>query len=130
MLNNAHPTLQSAFYFELKDLKNCWSRYLVKSFFLLYVVKFLEFNCLCVKRETLCNCSSSSSCDSASLIRSIGEFEAKTYFTDHRIANTIHLFVRIKSKFFVPILFRTSRSEGEFSEGCLVNRATSLFAFH
>ena len=32
---------------------------------------------------------------SASLIRNIGEFGAKNYFTDHQTANTIHLFVPI-----------------------------------
>ena len=50
-------------------------------------------NCVCVKRKTLCNClCSSSSCDSATLIRNIGVFGAKSYFTDHGTANTIHGF--------------------------------------
>ena len=57
---------------------------------------FFFVYCVCVKRKTLCNylCSSfySSSCDSASLIRNIGKFGAKNYFTDHRTANTIHGF--------------------------------------
>ena len=46
-----------------------------------------------MKRITLCNrlCSSSSR-DFASVIRNIGKFGAKNYFTDHRIANTIHGF--------------------------------------
>ena len=46
-----------------------------------------------MKRRTLCNClCSSSSCDSASLVQNIGEFGAKSYFTDHRTANTINRF--------------------------------------
>ena len=51
--------------------------------------------CVCVKRITLCNClcfSSPSSCDFASVIRNIGKFGAKNYFTDHRTANTIYGF--------------------------------------
>ena len=58
---------------------------------------YLTF-CVCVKRITLCNClySSSSSRPSprssrefASVIRNIGKFGAKNYFTDHQTANTI-----------------------------------------
>ena len=53
----------------------------------------LKTFCVCVKRMRLCHClCSSSCCDSASLIRNIGGFAAKNYFTDHRIANTIHSF--------------------------------------
>ena len=51
--------------------------------------------CVCVKRITLCNClrsSSPSSRDFASVIRNIGKFGAKNYFTDHRTANTIYGF--------------------------------------
>ena len=50
--------------------------------------------CVCVKRKMLCNwpCCCSSSCDSTVLIRNIGKFGAKSYFTDHRTANTIHGF--------------------------------------
>ena len=60
---------------------------------LLKIVELQGANCVCVKRITLCNClCSSSSCFSASLIRNIGEFGAKTYFTHHRTANTIHGF--------------------------------------
>ena len=57
----------------------------------------LDF-CVCVKRVTLCNClcssscSCSSSCFSSSVIRNIEEFGARNYFTDLRIANTIHDF--------------------------------------
>ena len=49
-------------------------------------------NCVCVKRITLCNCLCSSSLSSrnfASVIRNIGKFGAKNYFTDHKTANTI-----------------------------------------
>ena len=50
--------------------------------------------CVCVKRITLCNClCSSSSCFYASLIRTIQEFGAKNYFTDHETANTMHGFI-------------------------------------
>ena len=53
----------------------------------------LAYYCVCVKRITLCNClCSSSSCFSASAIRNIGELRAKSYFTDHQKANTIHSF--------------------------------------
>ena len=51
--------------------------------------------CVYVKRITLCNClcSSSSSSSSfsrkfASVIRNIGKFGGKTYFTDHGTGNT------------------------------------------
>ena len=47
-------------------------------------------------RITLCNClcssSSPSSRDFASVIRNIGKFGAKNYFTDHGTANTIDPF--------------------------------------
>ena len=42
-----------------------------------------------------CLCCSSCACDSASsarLIRSIGEFGTKNYFTDHQAANAKHTF--------------------------------------
>ena len=52
--------------------------------------------CVWVKRITLCNClcscSSSPSRFSANAIRNIGEFGAKSYFTDHRRANTTDSF--------------------------------------
>ena len=55
---------------------------------------------VCAKRITLCNClCSSSCCFSASVIRNIGEFGAKNYFTDHQTANTIHCF-----RHSVPVL--------------------------
>ena len=82
-----------------------------------------------MKRKTLCNClySSSSSCDSASLIGNIRELRAKNYFTDHRTANTIQLFVSMKSKFSGIFFSRTSRSEVEFPIGYLINIATCYF---
>ena len=46
--------------------------------------------CFCVKRIMLWDCLCFySSCFSASIIRNIGEFSAKNYFTDHRTANTM-----------------------------------------
>ena len=52
--------------------------------------------CVCVKRITLCNCLCSSAPFSSrgfsSLIRNIGKFGAKNYFTDHRKVNTIYGF--------------------------------------
>ena len=48
--------------------------------------------CVYVKRITLCNClcssSSSFSRKFASVIRNIGKFGGKTYFTDHGTGNT------------------------------------------
>ena len=49
--------------------------------------------CVYVKRITLCNCLCSSSSSSfsrkfASVIRNIGKFGGKTYFTDHGTGNT------------------------------------------
>ena len=58
-------------------------------------------NCVCLKRITLCDCLCSSSCCFSpsliysifhSLIQNIGEFGAKSYFTDYQTANTIHSF--------------------------------------
>ena len=73
---------------------------LTKYSFFLYSLKVIRKNCVaycvCVKRITICTClcssSSPSSRSSASLIRNIGEFRAKKYFTDHWTANTIHGF--------------------------------------
>ena len=51
--------------------------------------------CVCVKRITLCNClcsSPSSSHDFASVIRNIGKFGAKNYFTDHQEPDAIYYF--------------------------------------
>ena len=58
---------------------------------------FGVFNCVCVKRITLCIClcsssSSSPSRDFASVIRKIGKFGAKNYFAAHRTPNTIYGF--------------------------------------
>ena len=48
---------------------------------------------------TLCNCLCSSSCFSANAIQNIGEFRAKSCFTDHQRANTINGFINS-----VPVL--------------------------
>ena len=69
----------------------------IKHNFIFFKYNYKPLYCVWVKRITLCNClcssSSSSSCFSASLIRNIGEFGAKNYFTDHRTANTMHGFI-------------------------------------
>ena len=67
----------------------------------MFFFSFLTF-CVCMKR--MCS-SSPSSHFSASLIRNMGEFGAKRYFTDHQKTHTIQLFVFIKRKFFGSILF-------------------------
>ena len=48
------------------------------------------------------------------LFWNIGEFEAKKYFADNRIANIIQLIVIIKGCFSGLLFFRTSRCKGEF----------------
>ena len=85
------------------------------------------FYCVYVKRETLCNwlCSSSSR-DSASLIGNIGEFGAKFYFTDHRTAKIIQLFVPIKRKLFGPSLFQ-SKSQRRGILQRLLDKYSHLF---
>ena len=50
--------------------------------------------CVCLKSKTLCNCLSFSSFSHT--FRNNGEFGSKKYFTDHRTANRIQLFVAIK----------------------------------
>ena len=68
--------------------------------------------CVCVKRITLCSClCSSSSCFPSSLIRNIGKFGAKNYFTDHWTANTIQLFVPIERKLYWSILFQNKSQQ-------------------
>ena len=63
--------------------------------------------CVCVKHITLCNCLCSSSspfsCDFVNVIRNIGKFGAKNYFTDHRTAITIYGF-----RDSVPVLKSTT----------------------
>ena len=56
----------------------------------------------------------------------LGKFRAKKYFADYQTANTIQLFVSIKSKYLEPIFFITSRSEGEFPRDYLIDIATCL----
>ena len=72
-----------------------FSRYLVVYCAVICCTLFRKSIFLLRLRETICNClcsSSPSSCFSAMLIRSIGEFGAKNYFTDHRTANAMHSF--------------------------------------
>ena len=75
------------------------------------------FYWVCVKRIAHCNCRCSSFRFSASFIGNIGEFGAKEYFTDHRTANTLKLFVSIKVILSGLFFFRISCSEGEFPRG-------------
>ena len=65
-------------------------------------------HCVYVKRIALCNCLCSSSSSSASLIRNIGEFGGKNFFTDHWTANKIHLFVPKERTLFWSILFQNN----------------------
>ena len=89
-------------------------------------------NCVCVKRITLCSClcssSSPSSRFSANLIRNIREFGAKIYFTDHRTANTIQLFVPIKRKFIGSILFQNKLQQKGIPQR-LLDKYSHLFIF-
>ena len=73
-----------------------------------------------------CVCQYSPSSSSPRPFRNIGEFGAKKYYTDHRTANTIQLFVVVKGSFSVPFFFWTSRSEKEFRTYYLINVAISL----
>ena len=66
---------------------------LLSLFFVTIWVYYHQYYCVCVKRTTLCNCLFSSSPSSPSrssfcIIRNIGKFGAKSYFTDHQTANT------------------------------------------
>ena len=83
----------------------------------------MTYFCVCVKRFAIA-CVLLLVVFLPALIRNTGEFGAKNYFTDHWTANTTQLFVSIKRKFLGPILFRTSRSEGEFPRGFLMNLET------
>ena len=57
-----------------------------------FKIRLIIIFCVYVKGITLCNCWSSSSCVSASLMRNIGEFRAKHYFTGNRTAITMNRF--------------------------------------
>ena len=70
------------------------------------VLLFPPSFCIFVKRKTLYNCLFLLLLVSANLLQNIGELEAKIYFTDHRTANTIHLFVPVKSALFKSILYQ------------------------
>ena len=58
-----------------------------------------------------------------------GNLEQK-YFTDHRTANTIQLFVAIKANFSGVFFFWTSRRERKFPRDFLIKIVTCLFACH
>ena len=72
--------------------------------------------------------SPSSSCPR--LFRDIKKIGGKRYFTDHRAANIIQLFVAIKGNFSGLLFFWTSSSEGKLPRDYLINVATCLFAHH
>ena len=84
------------------------------------------FNCVCVKRKTFCNCLCSSSSNSTGLIRNIGKFGAKSYFTDYRKANTIQPFVPIKEIFFGSILFQNKTYRRRMAQR-LLDKYSHLF---
>ena len=84
-------------------------------------------SCVCVKRLTLCNClCSSSSRFSASVIQNIREFRANNCFADHLTTNTIQLFVPIKRKFFMSIIFQ-NKSQRRVIPYRLLNKYSHLF---
>ena len=72
--------------------------------------------------------SPSSSCPQ--LFRNIKKIGAKKYFTDHRAANIIQLFVAIKGNLSGVFFFWASSSEGKLPRNYLINVATCLFAHH
>ena len=85
--------------------------------------------CLCLKRETLRNCLSSSSFlrhFSGITGRLNYEFGAKRYFTDHWTANLIPLFVVITGNFFCSILF-VNKSQGRAIRQTLLDKCSYLF---
>ena len=49
------------------------------------------------------------------VFRNVGASEVKKYFTDHRTANTVQLFVAIKGNFSDLFSFQTSCSKGQFA---------------
>ena len=65
---------------------------------------------LCVTHKAF-NCLRSSCCFSATRVRNIGKLGAKIYFTDHRTANTIQLFVSMKRNLFGLFFFWTNFSQ-------------------
>ena len=85
--------------------------------------------CVCLKSITLCLSPSSSSA-SVTFFQEYQEFGAKKYFIDHRTANTIQLFVIIKSNFSGLFFFWTILNEPKFPKDYLINVATYLFADH
>ena len=76
----------------------------------------LTFFCVCVKCITLCNYLCSSSCYfSASLIRNIGEFGAKSYFTDHRRGNALHGFLDSFPVYKIYDCYQVTQKSGQLS---------------
>ena len=85
---------------------------------------------VCLKSKMLCIHLFSPSSSSPWLLGNIGEFRAKSYFTDHQTANTIQLFVVKKRYFSGQFIFWASCSKGEFFTCCLINVTTCLLAYH
>ena len=82
-----------------------------------------------MKYKTLCNClcfCCCCCCDSASLIWNIRESGAKTFFTGHGTANTIELFVSIKTGFCWSILFQ-NKSQRRGISWRLLDKYSHLF---
>ena len=65
----------------------------------------MYFYCICLRSITLCNSLAICFLLSSRLLRNIGEFGAKIYFTDYRTANAIQLVVVIKGNFSVFFFF-------------------------
>ena len=76
------------------------------------------------KQKRFAFASFSSSSSSPQLLRNIGEFGAKKYFTYHQRANTTQLFVAIKGIFSGLFFFRRCRSKGKIPRDYLINLAT------
>ena len=88
--------------------------------------------CVCLKSKTVCVCRFSPSSSSfLRLIRDIGEFGAKHYFTDHRTANQVLLFVAITGNFSGLFFSEHVAAKGNSPESTyLLNVATCFFAYH
>ena len=78
----------------------------------------------CLKSITRCNCLSPSVSSMPRIFQSIGESGAKKYFTDHRTANTVQLFVAIKGNLSGLFFSWTMHTDGEIPRGYLINVAT------
>ena len=89
----------------------------------------LQGCCVCFKSKTLYIFWFSPS-SSLLIFWNIGEFGAKKYFTNHRKANTIQLFVATKGNVSSLSFLWSCPSEREFPRDDLINVATCLFAYH